>query len=62
MPQFKYREHKSRDLLLVLECTGNIGCFDACVKNRIIFLFLGVLAEFTPNGVNLSGFSPTKRC
>ena len=34
-----YRERKCRDLVLALESTGDLGCFDACVKTRIIFCF-----------------------
>ena len=34
-----YRECKFRNLTLALESTGDLGCFDACVKNRIIFCF-----------------------
>ena len=30
-----YKERKSRDLVLALESTGDLGCFDACVKNKI---------------------------
>ena len=33
------RERKSRDLVLAVESTGDLGCFDACVKNRIVVCF-----------------------
>ena len=34
------RDRIYRDLVLALESTGDLGCFDACVKNRITFCFL----------------------
>ena len=33
------RERKSRDLVLTVESTGDLGWFDACVKKRVIFCF-----------------------
>ena len=56
------RDRKSRDLVLAPASTGDLGCFDACVKNRIIIFFFCVLKELTPNGVNCFGFRPMKRC
>ena len=39
VPNVANVERKSRDLVLAQESTGDVGCFDACVKNRIIFCF-----------------------
>ena len=39
----------SRDLVLVLESTGDLGWFVACVKDRVIYIFFCVLTELTPN-------------
>ena len=40
-----YRQRKARDLVLALASTGDLGCFDDCVNNRIVFYFLGALKE-----------------